>query len=261
MNQINLGEKAGIDTKQVAFWDISNEDATVVILRSGFRRVLWGDAKAAFGEWASLIEQRAIREVASPSVEQLTAMAYKQGVRAGREVTPSCQTCIHHDWKIGPCQSPMGADAFPECYKERRQSRPPCGPCIDYNAETNWCDRADMSKHLPECFRERDEEKKARPLCKTCACYDAESGRCAEFAGNHYPTCWVERKEDEMTHEDAVAKGAKILAELDDGSWLSCNILYASHANSTIQIQGAVLRESARSSQSATSIMCGPEGV
>ena len=45
---------------------------------------------------------------------------------------------------------------------------------------------------LRECLRGKTDPK---PLCKTCACYDAESGHCTEFAGNHYPACFVEREE------------------------------------------------------------------
>ena len=203
----------------------------------------------------------------------LTAMAYKRGVRAGRRETPSCQTCIHHDWKIGPCQSLVGPDAFPECYEALGPKEPvvDCKLCVDYNPATDHCTQlyTDQSKGHPECFREREgaegadaverlcytcdreddkpgccaepfkprpypdcykkrdehEEPKElcrtcrkhnekhgwcmdssmvypecyrerktkvdKPLCTTCACYEAESGHCTEFAGNHYPECWV----------------------------------------------------------------------
>ncbi len=48
---------------------------------------------------------------------------------------------------------------------------------------------------LRECLRGKTDPK---PLCATCACYEAESGHCTEFAGNHYPECWVAKEGESL---------------------------------------------------------------
>ncbi len=56
---------------------------------------------------------------------------------------------------------------------------------------------------LRECLRGKTDPK---PLCKTCACHEAESGHCAEFAGNHYPECYVLREKEPETKPPEKAK-------------------------------------------------------
>ncbi len=313
MNQINLGEKAGIDTKQVQYWEMRDGEEptfagteegpqTRVQFKNGKEEILRGDAKAAFDAWASLIEQRAIQEVPGPSVDQLAAMAYKQGVRAGREEAtarldcklcvdynlatdhctrlyivdqpkgfpecwrareeeappsdpkPLCKTCRKHNEKHGWCMD--SSMVYPECYKQyakqpKYSTRCQCGTCFwwrmehdealvglcmnqgeicsgDERAETSWCSEweawgrelntedgepqyrrcatcrsfngesnvchnTDEAECYPGCYKR---EGAPNPLCPTCACYDAESGHCTEFAGNHYPECWVAKEEE-----------------------------------------------------------------
>ncbi len=71
-----------------------------------------------------------------------------------------------------------------------------CESCAR-NIDGMSCTRRPSEETFPECHVAREDETQPdpRPLCLTCACCEAESGYCTEFAGNHYPECWVARKE------------------------------------------------------------------
>ncbi len=139
VNQVKLGEKAGIDTAEVQSWDmreVAELQSTHVDFKNGITVILRGDAKAAFDKWAATLP------------------------RAGGDG-------IDMEQIIGRIIARDREDPFP--------------------TENEW------REWLRECLRGKTDPK---PLCETCACYEAESGHCAEFAGNHYPECWVEREEE-----------------------------------------------------------------
>ncbi len=121
------------------------------------------------------------------------------GCYVRKAALPSCQTCVYHDWKIGPCAAPKGSDKFPHCYKghdgeapseheyvgsipieEAMMERPKCKSCRKHNEEHGWC--MDSSMVYPECYKER-KTKADKPLCKTC-CYD-----CGSLRPHFYPDC------------------------------------------------------------------------
>lgn len=82
--------------------------------------------------------------------------------RAGGKAL-SCRTCDVFDRASERCTWTIGHVAFPDCYEAREEEARPSNP---------------------------------GPLCATCSCYEAEAGHCAEFAGNHYPECWVAAKRE-----------------------------------------------------------------
>ena len=72
-----------------------------------------------------------------------------------------------------------------------------CESCAR-NIDGMSCTRRPSEETFPECHVAREDETQPdpRPLCLTCACCEAESGYCTEFAGNHYPECWVAAKRE-----------------------------------------------------------------
>ena len=165
MNQILCGDTV-IDTDDVQLAiKIEGEDAQRrVFLRGGRTAILRSEEEVAFDVWAATLPRAgAMRPL---RIEQLTAMAYKQGRRAGRQeisaffaklATPSCQMCKVFDDDEERCTWTIGHVAFPKCHEAREEAL----------------------------------EVNEKPLCKTCACYEVESGHCTELAGNHYPECRV----------------------------------------------------------------------
>ena len=84
-----------------------------------------------------------------------------------------------------------------------------CESCAR-NIDGMSCTRRPSEETFPECHVAREDETQPdpRPLCLTCACCEAESGYCTEFAGNHYPECYEEgnRKALRAARKPAEAK-------------------------------------------------------
>ena len=140
MNQINLGAKAGIDTKEVQYWEmreVAGLQSTHVDFKNGITVVLRGMAKAAFDEWAATLPRAGGDGIDMEQIIDRIIDRVKEYV--GSVVG------VDDDWR----------------------------------------------EFLRECLQSKTDRG---PLCATCACYEAESGHCAEFAGNHYPECWVDEK-------------------------------------------------------------------
>lgn len=140
MNQILLGAGAGLDTDHVQYWEMRDDESptfagteggpqTRVQFKNGKEAILRGEAKAAFDEWAagreggepvenlcSTCDRRVGGAMGTVCEQPLIGYpgCYKVLEESGQ--IPCCQTCVYHDWKIGPCQAPKGSDAFPECW-------------------------------------------------------------------------------------------------------------------------------------------------
>ncbi len=159
MNQINLGAKAGIDTKEVQYWEmreVAGLQSTHVDFKNGITVILRGEAKAAFDEWAATLPRAGMRAGERQEGEQDDDV---HGWTPPPEARRLCTTCRWHDPAVNGCRYP-------------RRPKP----------------------EKPECYGVEEVLKANKPLCETCACYEAESGHCTEFAGNHYPECWVDEK-------------------------------------------------------------------
>ncbi len=178
MNQINLGPDAGIDTDHVQYWEMRDgeeptfqgtEDKaqTRVQFKNGKEAILRGDAKVAFDAWA---KGRRTAEKAEPMSRIIE--------RARIAVGQRCGNCA---WR----QSASHKDSLmPTTVTCRNPWRPPSA----VPGRENWC----------MLWKTDPQEPDPRPLCATCACYEAESGHCTEFAGNHYRECWVAKEGESL---------------------------------------------------------------
>ena len=158
MNQIRCGDTV-IDTDDVQLAiKIEGEDAQKrVFLRGGRTAILRGEEEVAFDVWAATLPRAGMRAGERQEGEQDDDV---HGWTPPPEARRLCTTCRWHDPAVNGCRYP-------------RRPKP----------------------EKPECYGVEEVLKANKPLCETCACYEAESGHCTEFAGNHYPECWVARIE------------------------------------------------------------------
>ena len=189
MNQINLGAKAGIDTKEVQYWEmreVAGLQSTHVDFKNGITVILRGEAKAAFDEWAATLPRAGMRAGERQEGEQDDDV---HGWTPPPEARRLCTTCRWHDPAVNGCRYP-------------RRPKP----------------------EKPECYGVEEVLKANKPLCETCACYEAESGHCTEFAGNHYPECWVEAKGKEPPCElcERSPDGGETRARVYDEEFPAC---------------------------------------
>ena len=164
MNQILCGDTV-IDTDDIQLAiKIEGDDAQRrVFLRGGKTAILRGEEEAAFDVWAATLPR-----------------AGGDGIDTEQIIDHGEPTTANRPW---PPDSGLWSK---------------CGTCRDYCPGTRVCAKGYPVSGYPECHVAREEEAQLsnpKPLCATCACYEAESGHCTEFAGNHYSECWVEREE------------------------------------------------------------------
>ena len=159
MHQILCGDTV-IDTDDVQLAiKIEGEDAQRrVFLRGSRTAILRGEEEAAFDEWAATLPRAGERAGERQEGEQDDDV---HGWTPPPEARRLCTTCRWHDPAVNGCHYP-------------RSPKP----------------------EKPECYGVEAVLKANKPLCKTCACCEAESGYCTEFAGNHYPECWVAAKRE-----------------------------------------------------------------
>jgi len=201
MNQIALGPDAGIDTDHVQYWEMREGDSptfagteegpqTRVQFRNGKEAILRGEAKEAFDKWAKG------RGNAGCDTEQIIDRIIAQiedwddvgvGDAKWREWLRECFVAREEESCDGPLARAVAEVA----------NKIDCEKCRHWHAAEWFC------LIQPECHMER-KTKVNKPRCKTCACYDAESQNCTEFAGNHYPECWVAKKPERSFWENCV---------------------------------------------------------
>lgn len=167
MNQILFGG-ALIDVEEIESTanvdrPLPNTTTTMIRFRNGHTLTLRLGDKAAFDAWAK--------------------------GRKREKAIPCCQTCVYHDWKIGPCQSPVGREAFPDCYKAHEDEEPV--EATQQHSHPHKHESVDgTSVHKHDVRREA-----AHPLCKVCRTYHDQGtyGWC-KGDSRPYPECHKPRR-------------------------------------------------------------------